>query len=70
MKMTEISESIAEIMRREMDDFGELILRKQCQDMGIVFDSIEAEDLPNLAMKLSGALASFCGKDMSSTTKG
>ena len=65
MPRSEISQAISEIVRREMDDFGELILRKQCQDMGIPYDSIEIEDLPNLAMKLSGALSSFCGKDKS-----
>jgi len=60
---TELSRKINGIMSREMDTTGRFIVKKQCKDLGIDPDRIEARDLPELSRALVKAIGVFTGAE-------
>ena len=54
-----ISQRLHDIMERELGTFGHFVLKKQCNDLGIILEEINPEELPALSKALSGAMAGF-----------
>lgn len=50
------------ILDDEMGDAGKYLLKRQCKQIGIQFDSIEHEDLPVVSLKLYEVML-FFGRD-------
>ena len=60
---TEISRKLQNLMAKEMGHMGKFILKKQCDDIGIIMDDIKQSDLPKVADAIHQAIIVFTGKD-------
>ena len=58
-----LSLELRRIMRRELKDMGENILKKQCMDLGIDWADIEVSDISKLSAPLSKAISTFTGRE-------
>ncbi|NPA74517.1 MAG: hypothetical protein GXO25_00325 [Euryarchaeota archaeon] len=60
---TEYSQKIEEIMTRELGQLGKFVIKKQCRDLGIDPENIQAEDLPKVAKAMGKVMVTFGGPD-------
>jgi DNA invertase Pin-like site-specific DNA recombinase len=58
-EVTYYSKKIQGIMDREFGKIGRFVLEKQCNDLGIEPNLIDAEDVPRLARRLSEVVSKF-----------
>ena len=59
MEEQNFSTEIFDIMAREMGIIGEYIVKNQCFEIGIMYNSITWEDVPRLSKALSEVMMSF-----------